>query len=465
MNTTHALVAIIVLAVIVLLVYYQLKGKDQGGGGTITSMDGNSVSFSCLAGTKVQIKRATYGPAQGRGAGCKTVDVTAAVQKIVDAGASTFIVPQGLGVTCGIAGGALTVTYTCAPAGDPSGALNKQTFVPQRVLPRSGCAEPGPDGRIASGGPFGGEDPRDFGADRGGDTVANNSPFSDTVTGMNIAVARGGLTSSSVPEDGPINPIIRAGLASRVWRWANPVNLTGSPCSFAPELYHEPAEYDTTDDGPMAAKYYQTPQYTLQVAGPRGGPYQGEHGWCPPPPQRHEGFSGSHPQAVPGNWVARHTSQSAPEDYSIDSNFVVDGDYETATLAASLLDQYNDVWPGVSEIDQHESLTSRRSAPPSYLVGHPGVGQGSVWRDPRFAPAGPNDYLTSPVYGSYQAHAAQHSHAGGPTFGSAMLPGDFRPGGKWNTQYVRGFGTEWHPSHGTPRPSPGSLADAWATAM
>ena len=122
----------------------------------------------------------------------------------------------------------------------------KSSFLPRRIWQ---CAAPGPDGRIVSG-PGEAESPSDFGADRGGDTVANNSPFSETVTGMNIAATRGGPTPSSVPEDGPINPIMRAGLASRVWRWSNPLLTArtgsgawpGSPCGFAPELYLEPVE-------------------------------------------------------------------------------------------------------------------------------------------------------------------------------------------------------------------------------
>ena len=203
----------------------------------------------------------------------------------------------------------------------------------------------------------------------------------------------------------PVNPLTRIGVTNRVLNWDNPYagdDISSSPCSSAVSVYEVqpfqpgfliPRENDSTDGTMAQQRTYYQPAYWSRASGPYGGPYQ--------------------PVA------------SCPEDLGIDSDFAVNGAYETAVVGGEM--ESMKTHPGSDEfwwqasparrgqasfVRPKETLRSRnnyrQAAYDDQCQSGIGCGLGSTWIDPRFQP-GPQE-----MYPGGDAAYAHGGHAGGP---------------------------------------------------
>lgn len=286
------------VAILVVLVIAYLFLSDRGGGGgasaTDTVQDGSLLSFAC-GSAPPKIVKASYGPLSSRASDCEAVDLTAWLQSWVSAhpgkplevGPDVFPgAPACPGVTR-----ALRVAYRCPGEG----------FRPHRVDTCSAAQDALPAAM---------EDP-DYSLHQW--TGQDNENWTVEVTPWDpdsrIQLTAAALAPSTRAAYRPINPLTRIGVTSRVRNWDNPYagdDISSDPCSSAVSIYEVqpfepgfliPKANDSTDDTMAEQRYYYQPAYWSRASGPYGGPYK--------------------PVA------------SCPEDVGVDSNFRVDGSYET----------------------------------------------------------------------------------------------------------------------------------------
>jgi hypothetical protein len=457
-----AMIAILAM----LVVAYFILNKGGGGGdssGSNKIQDGNTLTFSCRGSVVPEITEATY-EAVKTGSSCQSVDVKAFMQAWVKANpGKQFVVTPGafpgvsippcsetrqlaISYNC-VADDSSMLYFTASPGGRREGLMPRRVdtcTTAQDVLPAA-MADPDPFLHAWSG-----QDNKNF--------TAAVTPW-DPDSRQQLETAA--LTAGARQMHRPVNPLTRIGVTDRVLNWDNPYagdDISSSPCSSAVSVYEVqpfqpgfliPKENDSTDGTMAQQRTYYQPAYWSRASGPYGGPYQ--------------------PVA------------SCPEDLGIDSDFAVNGAYETAVVGGEMesmkthpgsdefwwqtsggrqqpwVDDRNErnlaelvgVGAGTfsstasparrgqaSFVRPKETLRSRdnyrQAAYDDQCQSGIGCGLGSTWIDPRFEP-GPQE-----MYPGGDAAYAHGGHAGGPTFG-AFIPAVFQTSGTWD-RYVHGFG-------------------------